>query len=122
MNRTMLKHFMFVGLLVGSSSVAFAADQTWTGQISDSMCGASHAKMIASHPGAKMTDAECAAACIKAGAKYVFVMNGKVYDISNQNFADLTNDAGRTVRLTGEMNGQTITISKLAMSTRAKKT
>ena len=27
----------------------FAADQTWTGKISDSMCGASHAKMIAAH-------------------------------------------------------------------------
>jgi HD superfamily phosphodiesterase len=120
--KNMLKCLAFVGLLVGMTSYTFAADKTWIGKISDSMCGASHAKMSAGHPGAKMTDAECTAACVKSGAKYVFVMNGKVYDIANQQFADLSKEAGRTVKLTGEMNGETITISKLAMSTRAKKT
>lgn len=120
--KDVLKHLMWVGLFVAMTSFAFAADKTWTGQISDSMCGASHAKSIAAHPGAKMTDAECTAACVKAGAKYVFVMNGKVYDIANQQFADLSKEGGHTVRLTGEMNGNTITISKLATSTRAKKT
>jgi len=32
-------------------AVALAADQTWIGQISDSMCGASHSKMTGAHPG-----------------------------------------------------------------------
>jgi len=41
-------------------AVAFAADQTWVGQISDSMCGISHAKMTGAHPG--MTDRDCALA------------------------------------------------------------
>jgi len=68
-------------VLLGFTSLASAADKTWTGKISDSMCGASHAKMIAEHGGsgtAKMTDRECTQACIKAGGKYVFVTNGKV--------------------------------------------
>jgi hypothetical protein len=97
------------------TSLASAADKTWTGQISDSMCGASHAKMIAGHAGAKMTNTDCTLACVKAGAKYVFVSGGKVYAISNQDDADLMKHAGHTVRLTGEMNGTTITVSKIAM-------
>jgi hypothetical protein len=86
------------------------------------MCGASHAKMIAAHPGAKMTAASCALACVKGGAKFVFVSGGKVYNVSNQDFADLSKEAGRTVRLTGEFNGDTITVSKIAMRAAAKKT
>jgi len=120
--KDLLKQLAFVGLLVGLTSFAFGANQTWTGTISDSVCGASHAKMIAEHPGANMTDAQCVAACVKAGAKYVFVMDGKVYNIANQEYPGLAKDAARTVRLTGVMNGDTITISKLAMTTRAKKT
>ena len=64
-----------IGLLLGLTSFASAADMTWTGKISDSMCGGSHAKMIAAHGGAsKMTDRDCTLACTKAGGKYVFVM------------------------------------------------
>lgn len=41
-------------------------DLTWTGTISDSMCGAKHGM-------AKMTDRECTEMCVKTGAKYIFV-------------------------------------------------
>ena len=116
--RAMLESGLFgCALLVGPISLASAADKTWAGQISDSICGASHAKMIAIHSGAKMTNADCALACLKAGAKFVFVTGGNVYDISNQNEADLMKAAGRTVRLTGSMNRSTITVSKVAMPT-----
>jgi hypothetical protein len=104
-----------IGLLLGLTSLASAADQTWTGKISDSMCGVSHAKMAAAHPGAKMTDRDCTAACVKAGGKYVFVMGDKVYNIANQDDPDLQTHAGHTVRLTGEMKGDTITVSKIVM-------
>jgi hypothetical protein len=104
-----------IGLLLGLASLASAADTTSTGQISDSMCGTSHAKMIAGHTAAKMTARDCTLACVKAGGKYVFVTKGKVYNISNQGLADLQVHAGHTVRLTGEMNGDTITVSKIAM-------
>ena len=39
-----------IGLLLSLASFTLVADTTWTGQISDSMCEASHAKMEASHP------------------------------------------------------------------------
>ena len=104
-----------IGLLLGLASLASAADMTWTGKISDSMCGVSHAKMAAAHPGSKMTDRDCTEACVKAGGKYVFVTGGKVYSIANQDLADLQTHAGHTVRLTGEMKGDTITVSKIVM-------
>ena len=86
---------------------------TWTGQISDSACGASHGKMIG-QPGKPKTARECTLACIKGGSKYVFVSAGTVYQIGNQSFADLEKRAGQMVELTGDMKGDTVTISKLS--------
>ena len=94
-------------------AVTFAADQTWNGQISDSMCGLSHAKMIAGHAG--MTDRDCALACVKGGGKYVFVSDGKVYKIANQESPLLQMHAGHTVMLTGDMKGDTVTVSEITM-------
>jgi hypothetical protein len=93
-----------------------AADKTWTGKISDSMCGAKH-NTSAEH-GAKMvmSDRDCTLACVKEhSAKYVFVSGGKVYNVGNQDFAALQEHAGHNVRLTGEMSGDTVTVSKIAM-------
>jgi len=103
-----------VGLLGAMS--ALAADQTWTGQISDSMCGAKH-NTSAEHGAKAMSDRDCALACVKDhNAKYVFVSGGKVYNVSNQDFADLQVHAGHTVKLTGDMSGDTITVSKIEMT------
>jgi hypothetical protein len=99
------------------SATAWGADHTWTGKISDSTCGASH-KSAVEHSGKKMSDRECALACIKNGAKYVFVRNGKVYNIANQDYAGLEEHAGHTVRLTGEMTGETINVSRIEMRNR----
>ena len=87
--------------------VSFAAEQTWTGQISASMCNAAHNAM----------DRECIMNCIKAGAKYVFVSKGKVHEIRNQDFGDLEKHAGHAVNLTGTLdeNGKTITVNKVEM-------
>jgi hypothetical protein len=90
----------------------FAAEQTWTGKISDSMCGASH-KKVAEHGTAKISDHDCTLACVKNGGKYVFVRNGKVYNIENQDYAGLEEHAGGTVRLIGEVTGNTIKISNI---------
>jgi len=112
--KNMLRALCCAGLFAGLASLASAANMTMTGTISDSMCGASHAKMIAMHKGAKMTDRDCALACVKAGNKYVFVSDGKVYQITNQNLADLQKEAGESVSLTGNVNGDSITVSKVA--------
>jgi hypothetical protein len=100
-----------VGLLAGLAGLAAAA--TMNGTISDSFCGASHAKMTA---GKNMTDRDCALACLKAGAQYVFVSNGRVYKISNQKMADLQKGAGESVTVTGDVNGDTITVTTLTMT------
>jgi hypothetical protein len=94
------------------ASFAFAAEQTWKGKISDSKCGKSHKDTI-SQSGQKMKSEECVAACIKAGAKYVFVTKDAVYKISNQDFADLKTLSGHGVNVTGEMTGDTIKVSKI---------
>ena len=110
--KNIFRSLSFLGLFAGLACFTFAAD--WVGQISDSMCGASHAGMTSSHPG--MTDRACALACAKAGAKFVFVSDGKVYKIANQDSPLLQMHAGHAgVTLTGEMKGDTITVSKVAM-------
>ena len=93
----------------------FAAQKTWTGQITDSMCGADHSAMAKS--GTKVDPHDCTLVCTKGGAKFAFISNGKVFDIGNQDFADLTKHAGHVVRLEGDLgsNGKTITVTKVAM-------
>jgi hypothetical protein len=106
-------HIVLVGML--GAVISFAADQTWTGQVSDSMCGAKH-NTAAEHGGKKMSDRDCTLACVNDhSAKYVFVSGGKVYDVGNQNLAALREHAGHTVVLTGEMSGNTITVSTITM-------
>ena len=116
-----MRAILSVVVLAGFAAVSMvAADQTWTGKISDSMCGASH-KSATEHAGKKLTDRDCTLACVKEHqAKYVFVHNGKVLNIANQDAAGLEEHAGHTVRLTGEMSGDTITVSKIAMPGKKK--
>jgi hypothetical protein len=104
-----------MGPLLSLASFTSATDMTWTGKIRDSVCGGSHAKMMAAHTDAKMTAHDCTNACVKAGAKYVFISNGKTYNIANQDDADLQIHAGHTVLLTGTMDDDTITVTKIVM-------
>ena len=95
--------------VVFASVSALAADQAWTGAISDKMCGADHKKM-----GGTMSDRDCTLACTKGGTPYVFVVDGKVYQLSGHD-GDLKTHAGHTVHLTGELKGETIRVSTIEM-------
>ena len=106
--------YLAVGILF-SAAFALAAEQTWTGKISDSNCGRSH-KAAIEHSGKKMSDHDCVIACVKGGAKYVFVHGSKIYNIENQDFAELEEHAGHVVKLTGEMTGDTIKVAKIEMT------
>jgi hypothetical protein len=110
---------------------AAAATKTWTGKIGDSMCGATH-KMVKEHEQkgeiSKTTskadkDRECTLACVKAGGKYILASQGKVFEIANQDFAGLSEHAGHTVKLTGELNadGKTINVSEIKMPGKSEK-
>lgn len=85
---------------------SFAAEQTWIGEITSSMCSAGRGM---GH--------DCILNCIKAGEKYVFLTKGQVRKINNQEFSDLEKHAGHTVKLTGDLSsdGKTITVTKVAM-------
>ncbi len=95
------------------SGTALAADQTLTGQISDSMCKAKHEE--AAEGAGKMADRDCTLSCVKGGSKFVLVSGGKVLAIANQDLPDLQTHAGHTVKVTGEVKGDTITVSKIEM-------
>jgi hypothetical protein len=99
--------------LLLSGVPTLAAEKTWNGLISDSMCKAKHATK--GEHGMKMSEAECTKACVDKGAKYVFVTGGKTYQIANQDFAGLKDHAGHRVALTGEMKGNEITVAKIEM-------
>ena len=45
----------------------------------------------------------------------MFVFSGNVYQIADQSDKALATHAGHTVRLTGTMKGDTITVSNIAM-------
>jgi hypothetical protein len=105
--------------LAFGTNVLRGAEQTWTGAISDSMCGASHAGMR-TH-GEKITDRECTVACLNYqtpdAPKYVFVTGGKVYPIANQKFTGLGRRSGEPIVLTGELDGNgAITIVKIEVT------
>jgi len=93
------------------SNVGLTAQQTFSGVISDSTCGASHAAIAGP---AVMSDRECAFHCLKALAKFVLVDDaGKVIPIVNQDFAGLPLRFSRPVRLTGQLTEQGIVVSRI---------
>jgi len=108
--RSTLGVIVVVGVLA-VVQVAAQSGQTWKGTISDSNCNDKH--MSGEHDGKKMTDADCTAACIRKGAKYVFVSDGKVYKIANQKSKTIASHAGQQVELTGTMAGDTITVKTI---------
>jgi hypothetical protein len=110
----MKKFVMLAAALMFAAAPALsAAEKTWNGVIGDSKCNAKHSK--AEHGSQTDSDHDCVGKCVDGGAKYVFVAGGKTYQIANQDFSDLKAHAGHKVALTGEMKGDSITVSKIAM-------
>ena len=102
-----------------SAAAQKGPEMTWKGKISDSMCKDKHAG--GEHEGKKMTDADCTTVCVKNGSKYVFMSEGKVYQLANQNSKTIASHAGQEVTLTGELKGDTITASKISAPAKASK-
>jgi carbohydrate-selective porin OprB len=53
------------------------------------------------------------------GVNYIFVTSGRAYKIDNPNTSDWEGQAGSKVRLTGEMHGDSISVSKIFTSDNA---
>ena len=97
-------------LLLAGISLAAAKTQTFTGEVSDAMCGAKH-----------MMDnkAECTRACVGKGSNYALVVGDKVYTLHTTDKAaldQLNSLAGEQAKVTGAATGDTIEVSKVAAS------
>jgi hypothetical protein len=89
-------------------SALAAKGSTFTGTVSDSMCGAKHAM-----PG---DDASCTRGCVSKGSKYALVVGDKVYtlDTSDKKALDVFDkQAGAKVTVTGTEKDNTITVSSV---------
>jgi hypothetical protein len=103
--------FLILTLALFASVMPASAQQTFTGRLSDSMCGASHQSKTSAKA---VTDRECLLACINALARYVLVdEHNQVIAIANQDAMGLPLYAGRPVKLTGERKGDAIFITKV---------
>lgn len=95
-------------LTIGS---AFGGETNWTGKISDSMCRAKHE--TPSEGGPALSERDCTLACVRGGSRFVLVTEGKTYDLADQKDPALETYAGSMVTVTGELEGETITVSRI---------
>jgi hypothetical protein len=101
--------FAVLAFLGGGARSHLEAQQSFTGRLSDNLCGASHQSRAAGD-----TDRQCLLACIKALEKYVLVdRDGRVVPIANQDAMGLPLYAGRPVRITGELSGDAILVARI---------
>jgi hypothetical protein len=96
---------------VVSQSSARVVEQTWTGEIGDNACKFEHLPIVENDP--VLPAPECVKICVRGGSTYVFIVGETLYRIENQKHPDLEKFAGRKVKLTGELAGNVITISRL---------
>lgn len=103
---------MLVAALLVFGCFAWSAQHVFYGTVSDSNCGAKHAR-------ASEAAKQCVTKCVAGGASYVLVSHGKVYKLDPQDkFSDY---AGQRVRVHGALNGDTITAESVSPVTRHHK-
>jgi hypothetical protein len=85
---------------------AMAATSTLTGVITDDMCGKTHMT-----PG--KTDADCTRACVKHGAKFAVMADGKLYVLAGKS-SEVSALAGQKATVSGELKGNTMNVVSVA--------
>ncbi|MBZ5683049.1 MAG: hypothetical protein LAO24_23405 [Acidobacteriia bacterium] len=102
----MLTLALSAGLSVPSALAA--KGKTYTGTVSDSMCGAKHAMAG--------DDAACTRACVSKGSKYALVVGDKVYTLDTSDKAaleTLDKQAGAKATVMGTEKDNTISVSSV---------
>jgi hypothetical protein len=97
---------IFIPLFAGAALVFAAAPKTYTGVITDTMCGKDHAMMNIK------PDSKCVAECVKSGSKYALLEGSNVYELSDQKTPEKF--AGQKVKVTGTLDGQTIQVKSIS--------
>ncbi len=94
-----------VGLMLGVPSVFAQAQQTITGTVTDSMCGAHHMMKNA-------TPAQCTRECVKQGSDFALACGNKVYTLKGDK-AQFDKFAGQTVKIKGTISGSDLTVDSI---------
>jgi hypothetical protein len=107
----LLVYLMGVAPALGADKKADkkGGQQTFTGVVSDSMCGAKH--MMPGDPVA------CAHACLKQGSKYALVVGDKVYTLETSDTSStdqLDKLIGKNAKVSGTAEGDTIKVSSVS--------
>ncbi len=87
-----------------------AGTQSFTGKVSDAMCGAQHTE-------AGIAPADCVRACVQKGANYALVVGDKVYTLKTSDKAELdelNKLAWEQAKVTGTASGDTISVKSVA--------
>ena len=98
--------FVVTGLLLAGTAAAQppkAKNQSWTGVVSDSMCGAKH--MMANA-------ADCTRACVKQGSSYALLVGDTVYTLKGHE-SEVDKLAGQKATVTGTADGTTIQVASV---------
>ncbi len=94
---------LFAAVLSAGLLAAAAAPQSFTGVITDTMCGANHKPMNVS------PDSKCVLECVKHGSKYALLVGNNVYILSDQKTPEKF--AAQKVKVTGALNEKTKILS-----------
>lgn len=104
----MKSRLMAAVLLSGMAAASLAQSgggKTFTGVVSDNMCGKQHMEK-------NKSAAECTRECVKAGSDYALVVGDKVYTLKG-NKAEIDKYAGEKATVTGREKDDTITVSSI---------
>lgn len=112
---------LFVFALTLSGSLLMAAEGSWTGEVIDVACYASHGAKGAGHT-------ECGTKCVKAGLPVGLLVGDATYLLVSANHepmnSKLADNVGKTITVTGEKfesNGANlISVKDFKMATPAK--
>jgi len=94
-------------VLFASAALMLAADQTFTGVVTDDMCGGSHKDMNMG------PDEKCVIECVRGGAKYALWDGKETYVLSDQKGAAKFAAKKVTVRGTMDASAKTIQVSSI---------
>jgi len=100
-----MKLIAVLSLTLAGAIAAFAQQQTLTGALSDSMCGASHMAK-------DKTSAECTRMCVKDGMRCALVVEKRVYTLQGHE-AELSKLAGQKVTVKGALKDDTFTVESV---------
>ena len=91
--------------VLACAALMAAAPKTFTGVVTDTMCGKDHAMMNVK------PDSKCVTDCVKSGSKYALLEGSNVYELSDQKTPEKF--AGQKVKVTGTLNGNIIQVQSI---------